>query len=68
MNKLSVIIPSYQHAELLRGCLASVFSQTRKPDEIIVVNDGSTDHTDEVAEQYKDSIKYIKQENKGSKD
>jgi glycosyltransferase involved in cell wall biosynthesis len=65
MSKLSVIIPSYQHADSLRICLCSVLAQTRKADEIIVVNDGSTDHTDEVAHQYKDSIFYIKQENQG---
>ncbi len=65
MNKLSVLIPTYQHAEALRSCLCSVMSQTRKPDEIIVVNDGSTDHTDEVAHQYKGKITYVKQENQG---
>ena len=41
--KLSVIIPLYNHAETLERCLRSLERQTRRPDEVIIVNDASTD-------------------------
>ncbi len=63
---ISVIIPTYQHAEALPACLDSVLAQTYDPIEIIVVNDGSTDNTLEVLDQYKDRIKTINQDNQGS--
>lgn len=47
--KISVVIPAYNAAHFLPRCLKSVFSQTLKPAEVIVVDDGSTDHTAEVA-------------------
>lgn len=63
--RLSVIIPTYNRAELLRLCLETILSQRRLPDEIIVVDDGSTDHTSEVAASFKNEITYIKQANAG---
>jgi glycosyltransferase involved in cell wall biosynthesis len=62
---ISVIIPTYQHARDLPACLDSVFTQTLTDYEVIVVNDGSTDNTDEVVKPYLDRIDYIKQENRG---
>ena len=44
----------------------SLFAQTFKDFEIIVVNDGSTDNTAKVLEKYKDRIKIINQENRGA--
>jgi glycosyltransferase involved in cell wall biosynthesis len=49
--KISVVIPSYNAAHFLPRCLNSVFSQTLKPDEVIVVDDGSSDETAAVARQ-----------------
>jgi glycosyltransferase involved in cell wall biosynthesis len=67
MNPLiSVVIPTYQHAASLPKCLASVFAQTYKPLEVIVVDDGSTDNTQEVLASYRDRIMSIKQDNAGS--
>jgi glycosyltransferase involved in cell wall biosynthesis len=43
--KISVVIPAYNAAHFLPRCLASVFAQTLKPAEVIVVDDGSTDNT-----------------------
>lgn len=43
--KISVVIPAYNAASFLPRCLKSVFTQTRRPEEIIVVDDGSTDTT-----------------------
>jgi glycosyltransferase involved in cell wall biosynthesis len=63
---VSVIIPSYKTADLIAACLDSVFAQTYKDFEAIVVNDGSPDTADleKVLEPYLNRIVYLKQENK----
>lgn len=48
---ISVIIPVYNHAHTLKKSIECVFRQTYRPLEVIVVNDGSTDNFDEVAEE-----------------
>ena len=63
---VSVVIPTFQHAETLSTCIDSIFGQTYPNIEIIVVNDGSTDNTLQVLEAYKNQIKIINQENSGS--
>lgn len=66
MAKLvSVIIPSYNSAHFLKESIDSVLNQTYKNIEIVVVNDGSTDNTEEVISQFLGRIKYIKKENGG---
>ena len=62
---ISIIIPTYNDAPYLERCLDSVFAQTFKDIEVIVVNDGSTDNTLEVLEPYRDRIALINQENQG---
>lgn len=64
--KISVVIPTYQHAGTLVECLDSVFAQTYKDLEVIVVDDGSTDHTQEVLKPYQNRATIIHQENRGS--
>lgn len=49
MTRLSVVIPSLNDARLLEQCLADLAAQTRQPDEIIVVDNGSADDTADVA-------------------
>ncbi len=64
---ISVVIPAYQHAASLPGCLESVFAQQDVRTEIIVVDDGSTDATLEVLETYKvKGVRVIHQENQGA--
>lgn len=65
MSTLSVIIPTYQHAATIAECLDSVLSQTRRPDEIIVVNDGSTDGTEDVLARYQGRVRVLVQANQG---
>ncbi|TSC84801.1 MAG: glycosyltransferase [Parcubacteria group bacterium Gr01-1014_13] len=48
---ISVIIPVYNHAHTLKRTLESLFNQTYRPLEVIVVNDGSTDNFDEVVKE-----------------
>ena len=68
MPKVSVIIPVYNVEKYLRECLDSVINQTLKDIEIICVNDGSTDNSLQILEEYaqKDErIRIINQENRG---
>lgn len=49
MTLISVVVPSWNDALLLRNCLAALNEQSRRADEIIVVDNGSTDDTAAVA-------------------
>jgi glycosyltransferase involved in cell wall biosynthesis len=50
--RVSVVIPAYNAAHFLGEAIASIRSQQRQPDEIIVVDDGSTDQTAAVARSW----------------
>ncbi len=64
---ISVIIPTYNRAILIKRSAESVLNQTYKNLELIIVDDGSTDNTKEVVDSLKDNrIVYIKQENQGA--
>lgn len=62
---ISIVIPAFQHGKELPRCLDSIFRQTRRDLEVIVVNDGSTDDTLERLEPYAGRIRLISQENRG---
>ena len=61
--KVSVVIPAYNAAAFITRCLQSVFAQTLKPEEVIVVDDGSTDNTAALAAEL--GAKVISQPNGG---
>ena len=62
----SVVIPVYNRADLLRATLQSVLSQSEQDFEIVVVDDGSSDHPGRVAEEFCDArIIFMRQENRG---
>lgn len=65
MSRICAIIPTYNRANYLPIALDSVLRQTRPVDEIIVVNDGSTDATLEVLAPYQDRITIVTQPNAG---
>lgn len=64
---ISVIVPIYNVAPYLRECLDSILSQTHRNLEIILINDGSTDGSEEIAKEYlQDSrVGLISQKNGG---
>lgn len=63
MVEISVVIPAYNAEKSLGECIESILNQTFQPFEIIVVNDGSTDSTEDIALSY--PVRYIKQSNHG---
>lgn len=69
MIKISIIIPVYNAEKYLKKCIDSAISQKLESKEIILVNDGSIDNSqqiiDEYVAKYHDMIKAIKQENAG---
>lgn len=68
MVRFSVIMPTYNQEEFIRRAILSLFQQTHTAWELIIINDGSTDHTDDcLADLLTDvRIRYIKNEfNKG---
>ena len=62
---VSVIIPNYNYAHYLREAIDSALGQTYPHIEIIVVDDGSKDGSDEVIRSYGDRIRSVFQQNKG---
>ncbi len=68
MEKVSIIVPVYNVEEYLEECLKSIIEQTYRNLEIILVDDGSTDSSGKICEDYKNKdsrIKVIHQKNQG---
>ncbi len=62
---VSVCIPTYNRKDYLKETLESVFAQTYKDYEVVIVDDGSTDGTDEMIKQAGYNVRYFWQENAG---
>ncbi|MGG7157905.1 glycosyltransferase [Clostridium perfringens] len=65
---ISIIMSVYNVEEYLEECLKSIFNQTYKDFELIIINDGSTDNSIKVINKYRKKYKniiYVEQENKG---
>lgn len=66
--KFSLIVPVYNVEKYLDKCLSSIFLNTFKDFEVVIVNDGTTDNSEEIINKYLKKYKnitYIKQKNKG---
>ena len=57
--KISILIPCHNEERSIAECVSSCLEQSRKPDQIIVVNDGSTDRSAEILERFGDQITVI---------
>ncbi|OGH84697.1 MAG: hypothetical protein A2261_02450 [Candidatus Magasanikbacteria bacterium RIFOXYA2_FULL_44_8] len=73
MPLISVIIPAYNHAHILKKCILSLVGQTYRPLEIIIINDGSTDNfvtvmidVEKILRAHDFSYKIINQTNAGA--
>ncbi|MBI4782204.1 MAG: glycosyltransferase [Oscillatoriophycideae cyanobacterium NC_groundwater_1537_Pr4_S-0.65um_50_18] len=64
-SKVSVIIPAYNGDRFIGQAIDSVLAQTYANHEIIVIDDGSTDQTQQVLQPYRDQIQYHHQSNQG---
>ncbi|MFN7930507.1 MAG: glycosyltransferase family A protein [Blastocatellia bacterium] len=63
--RVSVVICAYNAEPYVAATLDSVFAQTYRNFEVVLVNDGATDNTEEVIRPFLDKIVYVKQANKG---
>lgn len=62
---IAVVITAYNYGHFLRDCIESVLEQSRPVDEVVVVDDGSTDATQRILEDYSDRLQIIRTENRG---
>lgn len=66
MTDISIIVPIYNAEKYLHKCIKSLLNQTKKELEFILINDGSTDNSEQIIKKYKDKrIKYFKNKNQG---
>ena len=65
MPKVSICIPTYNRKDYLKKTLESVFAQTYRDYEVVIVDDGSTDGTDQMIEESNYPIRYFWQKNQG---
>lgn len=68
MKLISIIVPLYNNQKYLSSCLDSIVNQCSKDIEIIIVNDGSTDNSGNIADKYAQKYSFIKvihQSNRG---
>ena len=65
MTDYSVVIPAWNAADTLAETLASVLAQSLPPTEVIVVDDGSTDGTADIAAGFGAAVRVIRQDNRG---
>jgi glycosyltransferase involved in cell wall biosynthesis len=63
--KVSVLLCTYNRERFIAESLESVFAQTVPPSQVIVINDGSTDHTTAALEPFRQRIEYLESDNHG---
>lgn len=65
----SILVPTFNRSALITRAIESVLAQSFKNWELIIIDDGSTDNTEDVVRSYKDKrIRYVKKQNSGAAD
>ena len=64
--EFTVVVPTYNRAELIGHTLQSILAQTHKPSQVIVVDDGSTDGTEQRVRFFGSAVRYIRIDNGGA--
>jgi len=65
-STISVVIPAFNSGKTIRATVDSVLAQTRPADEILVLDDGSSDNTASILASYGSPLRLIRQENRGA--
>lgn len=60
MKSLAIIVPNYNHAKYLPECLNSILNQSHKPDELLIIDDASTDNSLEVIQKFCCDVSFCK--------
>ncbi len=63
---IGVVIPAFNRQETIERALASVLGQSRRPNQVVVVDDGSTDRTADVVGQFTPQVELVEQANQGA--
>ena len=63
--RVSVVIPTYNRREFVQRAIRSILGQSRPADEIIIIDDGSTDGTEDVVLKNFPRVRYVRQKNQG---
>ena len=58
-SQISIYVPAFNAESTIKICINSILAQTVKPHEILIINDASTDSTQEILLEYGDKIKVI---------
>lgn len=64
-TSVSAVIPAFNAGRWIGGAIESVLRQTRPPEEVVVVDDGSTDDTHAVVASFGSAVRYVRQSNAG---
>ena len=59
-SEISIYVPAFNAEHTIRACINSILSQTVKPQEILIINDASTDNTQNILLEFGNKIKIIK--------